>query len=286
MDVKARIDTALRRHLIGRDRPRNYGVALRHGLFPGGARARPLLAFGVAHACGDDRPEVTDALAASVEFLHCASLVHDDLPCFDDADTRRGRPSVHAAHGEATAVLVGDGLIVMAFQALADVAEEAGPRLGALLAIVSESAGSPRGLVAGQAMEAEDACGITAYHAAKTGALFEAAAAGGAAASGGDIALWKAVGAKLGAAYQIADDIHDRAGVSGALGKPTGQDEKLGRPNSVDEHGLMGAVKALERQIEDTVAAVPDIAEAAALKGLIRAQTARFLPKKLAIAAA
>ncbi|MEM8664482.1 MAG: polyprenyl synthetase family protein [Pseudomonadota bacterium] len=262
------------------------GAAMRHALFPGGARVRPSFALGVALACGDDRPEVADALAAAVECLHCASLVHDDLPCFDDAPMRRGKPSVHARYGEATAVLVGDGLIVLAFQALGDVGVAAGDRLAPLLSLVSASAGMPRGLVSGQAMESETDCAIGPYHAAKTGALFEAAAAGGALAAGGDVELWRSIGAKLGAAYQIADDIHDRAGGDGALGKPTGQDERLGRPNSVDEHGLLGAVGVLKGLIRETVEAVPDVAEAQALRTLIAAQTERFVPKELATAAA
>ncbi|MEM9223629.1 MAG: polyprenyl synthetase family protein [Pseudomonadota bacterium] len=259
---------------------------MRYALFPGGARVRPSFALGVAMACGDDRPTVTDAVGAAVEFLHCASLVHDDLPCFDDAHERRGKPSVHARFGEATALLVGDGLIMLAFQTIADAAPAAGDRLGPILRIVSDSAGMPRGLVSGQAMESEEACMIPAYHAAKTGALFEAAAAGGAIAAGGDVEIWREVGAKLGEAYQIADDIHDRAGTNGALGKPTGQDERFGRPNSVDEHGLQGAVRVLKRLIAETVEAVPDNAEAASLRALIGAQTERFVPKDLVTAAA
>ncbi len=278
MDFKARVENAINRHLKGRDRPERFGQAARHALFPGGARVRPILASAVAHACGDDRPLLTDAFAAAVEYLHCASLVHDDLPCFDDAPIRRGQPSVHVAFGEAVAVLVGDGLIVLSFQTLADVADEAGSRLGPLLSILAESAGAPNGLVAGQAMESEPSWRLSTYHAAKTGALFEAATAGGAAAAGGDIARWRQVGIKLGAAYQTADDIHDRIAPDASLGKPTGQDERLSRPNSVDAHGLDGAVTELKRQIEDTIAAVPDLAEARFLRSLIEAQAKRFVP--------
>ena len=87
--------------------------------FPGGARIRPRLCLAVAQACGEDQPAVTDAAAAAIELLHCASLVHDDLPCFDDAPIRRGKPSVHRAFGEQLAVLAGDALIVLAFETLA-----------------------------------------------------------------------------------------------------------------------------------------------------------------------
>lgn len=286
MNVSARVERALHRHLTGRNQPGKLTDAMTHALFPGGARVRPCLAIAVAKACGDDRPAVADGLAAAIEFLHCASLVHDDLPCFDNSLTRRGLPSVHAAHGEAMAVLAGDGLIVLAFQTLADISREAGTRLPALLTIVSESAGSPAGLVAGQAMESEEACELSPYHAAKTGALFEAATAGGAVAAGGDERHWRIIGRRLGAAYQIADDIHDRLGADGALGKPTGQDARLGRPSSIDAYGVDGAIRALKHLIEETAAAVPDGTASDEIRQLIRAQTARFVPAQRATAIA
>ena len=96
--------------------PPLLAAAMRHAVFPRGARVRPRLCLAVAAACGDDHPEAADAAACAIEFLHCASLVHDDLPCFDDAATRRGKPSVHAAYGAPLAVLAGDALIVLAFQ--------------------------------------------------------------------------------------------------------------------------------------------------------------------------
>ena len=99
--------------------PQNLQKALHHSVFPGGARIRPQLCLAVAAACGDDDPGLSTAAAGAIELLHCASLVHDDLPCFDNAMTRRGRPSVHAAFGERIAVLAGDALIVLAFQYVA-----------------------------------------------------------------------------------------------------------------------------------------------------------------------
>ena len=102
------------------------GVALRR--LPGGHRIRPQLCLAVSTACGDARSGAADAAAAAIELLHCASLVHDDLPCFDDADTRRGKPSVHAQFGAPLAVLTGDALIVMAFETLArEVSADPGP---------------------------------------------------------------------------------------------------------------------------------------------------------------
>src|SRR5215470_14101640 len=122
MDAVSRIERALRTAIGRADAvacPPKLAAAMRHAVFPGGARVRPRLCLAVAAACGDDDPDLSDAAAASIELLHCASLVHDDLPCFDDAITRRGRPSVHKAFGEPLAVLAGDALIVLAFQTMA-----------------------------------------------------------------------------------------------------------------------------------------------------------------------
>ena len=99
--------------------PQLLQEAMHYSVFPGGARIRPQLCLAVASACGDDDPALSNAAASAIELLHCASLVHDDLPCFDDAESRRGRPSVHTAYGERIAVLAGDALIVLAFQCLA-----------------------------------------------------------------------------------------------------------------------------------------------------------------------
>ena len=122
MDAMKRIERALTTALARTEHPGGpplLAAALRHAVFPRGARVRPRLCLAVARACGEDDPAITDAAAAAIELLHCASLVHDDLPCFDDAATRRGRPSVHYAFGQPLAVLAGDALIVLAFQTLA-----------------------------------------------------------------------------------------------------------------------------------------------------------------------
>src|SRR5271166_6512122 len=121
MDAITRIERTLNASLAQTEAPGGpplLAAAMRHAVFPRGARVRPRLCLAVATACGDDQPAASNGAAAAIELLHCASLVHDDLPCFDDADTRRGRPSVHKAFGEALAVLTGDALIVLAFQTL------------------------------------------------------------------------------------------------------------------------------------------------------------------------
>ena len=123
MDAKNRIERALAaatRQGSGPGCPPGLAAAVAHAVFPGGARIRPKLCLSVARACGDRHPAMADAAAAAIELLHCASLVHDDLPCFDDAPLRRGKPSVHRAFGERLAVLAGDALIVLSFETLLD----------------------------------------------------------------------------------------------------------------------------------------------------------------------
>jgi len=256
-------------------------AAMRHAVFPRGARVRPRLCLAVAAACGDDEPTLSDAAAASIELLHCASLVHDDLPCFDDAATRRGRSSVHQAFGEPLAVLTGDALIVLAFQTLGRFSDQPN-RLALLLTTVSRSVGVPFGIVAGQAWECEPHIDIANYHRAKTGALFAAATIAGAAAAGAGCEPWRLLGEKLGEAYQVADDIRDAVADSDEIGKPTGRDAALGRPNAVIEFGLAGAVRRLELLVSEAIAAIPACPGAVDLKSLIMLEAKRLLPKKFA----
>ena len=179
----SRIERALSAALAHADEgggPPRLGKAMQHAVFPRGARVRPRLCLAVSAACGEDDPAAADAAAAAIELLHCASLVHDDLPCFDDAEMRRGRPSVHRAFGVPLAVLAGDALIVLAFQTLARGAG-ASPRLGRLLEVVGAAVGAPLGIAAGQAWECEppETVDLGDYQRSKTGILFAAAADGG-----------------------------------------------------------------------------------------------------------
>jgi geranylgeranyl diphosphate synthase type II len=242
--------------------------------------------MAVAAACGADNPALAAAAAASIELLHCASLVHDDMPEFDNAATRRGRPSVHRAFGAPLALLAGDALIVLAFQALARGAALAPTRLASLVQIVGGAVGVPRGIVAGQAWECEASPDLTAYQQAKTGALFAAATEAGAAAAGFAAAPWRTLGAALGEAYQVADDIGDAILTEAELGKPAGQDAALGRPNAVHMLGLYGAVARLESLAAEAAASIPDCPGAAELKALIRMESQRLMPKQLPAVAA
>jgi geranylgeranyl diphosphate synthase type II len=262
--------------------PPRLAAAVRHAVFPGGARIRPQLCLAVARACGMDDPDVVLGAAAAVELLHCASLVHDDLPCFDAALTRRGQPSVQCAFGERLAVLAGDALIVLAFEALAKGAARSPQRLGPLVATLAAGVGLPCGIAAGQAWESEPAIDLGRYHRAKTGALFIASAAAGAQAAGSDASGWERLGARLGDAYQAADDIRDVAGTPQWLGKPVGRDEALARPSLARERGLAAATRHFERLILEAERAVPDCAGAASLRALVRAEANRLIPRQLA----
>ena len=282
--------------------------AMRHAVFPGGARVRPQLCLAVVGACKGD-PSSTEAIgtATAIELLHCASLVHDDLPCFDGADLRRGIASVHKRYGEPLAVLAGDALIVLAFQTLmrgclgpsseaglsqaslsaarSSAAQSSGRatstcviRVFGVMETVFQAIGMPRGIIAGQAWESETDIDLRAYHQAKTGALFVAATRAGALICGNDSPDWVIVGERLGEAYQIADDIRDYLYTTSELGKPAGQDHVHERPSAVRSLGLTGAEEQLRDLIEDAADAVPACAGAAGLRSLIFAQARRLMP--------
>ncbi|MCX7272432.1 MAG: polyprenyl synthetase family protein [Burkholderiales bacterium] len=276
--IEQALDAAISAHEVAGGPPR-LTAAIRHAVFPGGARIRPQLTLAVAMACGDDDPALADAAAVALELLHCASLVHDDLPCFDDAATRRGRPSIQAAFGQPLAVLAGDALIVLAFQALAAGAGRRPERLASLVAIVAAGTGMPFGIVAGQAWECEPRVVLSDYQRAKTGALFAAATEAGAQAAGGDGKRWRALGDRLGEAYQVADDIRDVLSDPAMLGKPVGQDASLGRPSAANQLGLDGAIRHFESLVAGAIEAIPECAGASRLRALVRMESERLVPK-------
>jgi geranylgeranyl diphosphate synthase type II len=193
-------------------------AAMRHLLFPGGKRLRPVLSLAAAEAVGAP-PQRALPFAAAVELVHSYSLVHDDLPCMDDDAERRGRPTVHVAYDEATAVLAGDALLALAFEVLASAPEpQVAPqrRLAALLEL-ARAAGS-RQLVGGQADDlgldagGADAALVESIHLRKTAALIAAAIVGGAllaGASEAQLAALRRFGLAVGVAFQIADDLLD-----------------------------------------------------------------------------
>lgn len=289
MVLATRVETALQAAMAracDETAPPLLANAMRSAVFPGGARVRPTLCLAVAAACGDDQPALSEAAAAAIELLHCASLVHDDLPCFDNAATRRGRASIHAVHGEQIALLAGDALIVAAFERLALIGVAAPLRLAPLLSCIARGVGAPRGIVAGQAWESEPTIPLELYHQAKTGALFVAASMSGAIAAGADPGPWRALGESLGAAYQVADDLLDAVSKAEDCDKPVGRDAALDRPSAVASLGVKGAMARLHGLVEQAVESVPPCDGAKDLRDLVRMTATRLAPSQLARSAA
>ncbi|MEM7211043.1 MAG: polyprenyl synthetase family protein [Pseudomonadota bacterium] len=281
MTPQERIDRAVMTSLRQAQRkpaPPKLAAALEYAVLPGGARVRPMLCLSVARACGDDKPWLANAAASALELMHCASLVHDDLPCFDDADLRRGKPTVHKAFSESLAVLVGDTLIVSAFQTVALRAVDDCARAASLIQTLAEATGSPHGICAGQAWESEREVDLAAYHQAKTGALFWAATRMGAIAAGQDPEEWTELGSRIGEAYQVADDLRDALLDEEELGKPAGQDAVHERPNAVTEYGVEGAVKKLNDSLSAAITSIPACPGEAELCALVRKQADRLMP--------
>jgi geranylgeranyl pyrophosphate synthase len=210
-EVRGAVDAELARRLRPPlDDPGRRVEAMCYAATGPGQRLRPAVLFAAAEGCGGTRERALPA-ACAIEMLHAFTLVHDDLPAMDDDDERRGRPTVHVAFGEAIAILAGDGLLTAAFGALA----ELGPDAAAAVAVLARRAGAAE-LLGGQAIDLtappRDLAGIERLHAAKTGALFAAAAELGGIAAGADAAARDALGRygmAIGIAFQHADDRDD-----------------------------------------------------------------------------
>ncbi|PTE21193.1 geranylgeranyl pyrophosphate synthase [Cereibacter changlensis JA139] len=265
----------------GGDAPARLASALDYAVTPGGARIRPTLLLSVAIACGDDRPGVSDAAAVALELIHCASLVHDDLPCFDDSDLRRGKPTVHRAYSEPLAVLTGDSLIVMGFDVLARAGAADPLRALQLVSALATRTGMPMGICAGQGWESESQINLSAYHRAKTGALFIAATQMGAIAAGYEPEPWEELGARIGEAFQVADDLRDAVCAVEEIGKPVGQDVLHARPNAVKELGVQGAMKRLKDILGGAIASIPSCPGEAMLAEMVRRYAEKMTPGAL-----
>ena len=282
MPLTPRIEQAVNAAiLLGQGRgpvPAKLASALDYATAPGGARIRPTILLSVALACGDDQPRLSNAAASALELIHCASLVHDDLPCFDDADMRRGKPSVHRQYSEPLAVLTGDSLIILAFEILARESAVAPDRVAQLITLLAQRSGMPGGICAGQGWESEDKVDLSAYHQAKTGALFIAATQMGAVAAGQEAEPWIELGARIGEAFQVADDLRDALYDEQILGKPAGQDDLHGRPNAVSQLGVDGAVKRLKDILGGAIASIPSCPGEAQLAQMVQAYAEKVTP--------
>ena len=235
--TRAAVEKALRSAVPpAKTKPATIHRAMRYSLLSGGKRLRPVFCCAAAEACGGTRASALPA-ACAVEMVHAYSLIHDDLPCMDDDDLRRGRPTSHKVFGEAVAVLAGDALLTAAFGTLATARPGGRHTTAALVAELARAAGS-RGLIAGQVadLEAEgrrpSEPELHFIHAAKTGMLLRASLKLGAmcaSATPGRIAALDRFGFALGLAFQIQDDILDATQSAARLGKTAGKDQAAGK---------------------------------------------------------
>lgn len=250
--------------------------AMKYSLVNGGKRLRPVLCLEFAKACGGDRFDALD-FACAVEYIHTYSLIHDDLPCMDDDDMRRGKPSCHKQFGEATALLAGDALLTHAFQIVAG-AELDDSKIALACSLLAQNAGV-QGMVGGQVIdlkyesESPDLRQLLSVHRLKTGALISAACLLGCIAAGADdkkIAAASAYAYDLGVAFQIKDDILDVTGSSEELGKPVGSDEDNNKTTYVSLRGIENAQKDVEKLTSAAISRLSEFQNTEFLEALSR----------------
>ena len=244
--------------------------AMRYAALDGGKRLRPFLVCASAYLFDVPRPRALRA-AAALEMVHCYSLVHDDLPAMDDDDLRRGRPTVHKAFDEATAILAGDGLLTLAFEVLTHPATHPDGEIRAeLVAELARNSGAA-GMVGGQMIDLRapeldlDEDGLIRLQSMKTGCLIACSCRFGV-VLGGDRNAKKALGdygKALGLAFQIADDILDVEGSAGETGKAAGKDAAAGKATFVSRLGLEGAKTRALDLVEQAVEHVRVFGDAA-----------------------
>lgn len=240
--------------------------AMRYSLANGGKRIRPLLVMEFAKACGNTGTKYDDALpfACAVEMIHTYSLIHDDLPCMDDDDMRRGQPSCHKKFGEATALLAGDALLTTAFQILADAGERSELPPGVILKMIRKLAynAGVNGMIGGQVIDLKyentpvSIEQVTKVDLLKTSALIEAACILGCYAGGATEEMLRAAcvyAKKLGLAFQIQDDILDVTGDQNLLGKPVGSDDQNKKSTYVSLLGLEKSKTFVKELTEEAV---------------------------------
>lgn len=257
------VEAALDASLVMRPGPLGRVVeAMRHGALDGGKRLRPFLVIAAADLFGCPR-ERSVRVGVAVEMIHCYSLIHDDLPAMDDSDLRRGRPAVHKAFDEATAILAGDALLTQAFEILAEPPTHPDAEIRCALALELARASGREGMVGGQMIDiyAEqknfDLSGIEELQRLKTGALIRfSAVAGGivGGASAPERAALAAFSEDLGLAFQIVDDLLDAFGDAKEIGKPIGQDADMDKATFVKLLGAEGARAKAEELVKSAKA--------------------------------
>ena len=273
------VEEALNRYLPETEcLQKNVILAARHSLNAGGKRIRPALVMEFCRVCGGE-PEDALPVACAIEMMHTFSLIHDDLPCMDDDDMRRGQPSCHKAYGEATALLAGDALAMLPYQIIAEAALKKRMDSGAALKIISllgESAGI-FGMIGGQVIDTENEGKelpvnmLLQMYRMKTGALLDFCCRAGCIAAGAGADKQLAAGdyaQKLGLAFQIIDDILDVTADEKLLGKPVHSDAESGKFTYVTAVGLENARAEAERLTQQALRALDDFEDTQFLREL------------------
>jgi geranylgeranyl diphosphate synthase, type II len=253
-------DEALER-LLPKDsaHPISIHQAMRHSVFAGGKRLRPILVMEAARMIKTSLPDGVADLGAALEMIHTYSLIHDDLPALDNDDLRRGRPTCHKAFGEASAILAGDALQTYAYEVLANVRCPAEARVR-IIAETAHATGTVDGMIGGQVMDLEsekkhpDAKTLEYIHRSKTGALITACLVTGGLYAGGtnnDIDRLRCFGRKAGLAFQIADDILDVTQTSEQLGKTAGKDVKSDKATYPSLYGLEKSSQMADQLVQE-----------------------------------
>ena len=280
----AAFEAAATAQLPAADRaPQRLHQAMRYAVLDGGKRVRPLLVDAAGEVVGAPEPALR-AAALAVEYVHAYSLIHDDLPCMDNDVLRRGKPTVHIAFDEATAMLAGDALQAEAFQAIAEAPIAAGTR-AALMAELAAAAGT-RGMCGGQAIDlaavgsSMSRAELEQMHGMKTGALLRAAVRMGALAGAADPAVLAPLDRyahAVGLAFQVVDDVLDVEATSQDLGKTAGKDAQQGKPTYVSMLGLSAARQWAERLRQDAHGALDTLPAAAAARAVRLRQLSDFI---------
>lgn len=248
----------------------NVDDAMKYSLLAGGKRLRPILLMATAEAVGANGYDFLPA-ACGLEMIHTYSLIHDDLPCMDNDDYRRGRLTNHKVFGEAMAVLAGDGLLTLAFEVML---EQRNVKPSTLVEVVHETAmcAGNFGMVGGQALDLDaenrqiTAKELKTLHEGKTGAMFIAAVRGGAHLAGAtdeQLLAMTRFAELIGLAFQIEDDILDVTSTAEELGKPIGSDEKNNKSTYVSLFGLETARKMADETTKEALACLDSFGEKA-----------------------
>jgi geranylgeranyl diphosphate synthase type II len=274
------IDQTLQRLLPGDDvYPVSIHRAMRHSVFAGGKRIRPILCMESARmtTISGTLPVGVEEVGAALEMIHTYSLVHDDLPALDNDDLRRGRPTCHKAYGEATAILAGDALQTLAYQVLSRLQCPAHSRVR-IIEEISVGTGTTDGMIGGQVVDLEsehmkpDAQVLEYIHRSKTGALITASVVSGGLYAGGtdaQITRLRDFGRSIGLAFQIVDDVLDVTQSSAQLGKTAGKDTASDKATYPALYGIDQSLKQADALIESGCSALDSFGErAATLKDL------------------